>query len=145
MELKYFKLSEFDSPDLPGSGAKMCPVFLSALDNARGMYGKPMRITNGFRTKEYGKLLQQRGYEVATKSAHYVGAAADIACADTELIEMLNACWAAGFRRFGIMGGAIHVDSDATKPRPTMWDYSNTKGTARMKLARDWFNSKLKG
>ena len=68
----YFKLSEFDSPDLPGSGAKMCQVFLAALDSARGMYGKPMRITNGFRTKEYGKLLQQRGYEVATKSAHYV-------------------------------------------------------------------------
>ena len=73
----YFKLSEFDCPSLPGSGVKMCPVFLAALDNARGMYGKPMRITNGFRTKEYGKLLQQRGYEVATKSAHYVGAAAD--------------------------------------------------------------------
>ncbi len=50
-----------------------------------------------------------------------------------------------GFRRFGIMGGAIHVDSDATKPRPTMWDYSNTKGTARMKLAKQWFESKLKG
>ena len=145
MNLIYFKLSEFDSPDLPGSGAKMCPVFLQALDKARGLYGKPMSVTNGYRTKAYGKILQARGHQVATKSAHYVGAAADIACPDTELIEMLNACWAAGFRRFGIMGGAIHVDSDATKPRPTMWDYSNTKGTARMKLAQDWFNSKLKG
>jgi len=143
--MKYFKLEEFNSPDLPGSGSQMCPVFLFALDHARELYGKPMKITNGFRTKEYGKLLQQRGYEVATKSAHYVGAAADIACSDVDLIEMLNACWEVGFRRFGIMGGAIHVDSDATKPRPTMWDYSNTKGTARMKLAKQWFESKLKG
>ena len=143
--MTYFKLSEFDSPDLPGSGAKMCPVFLQALDNARGLYGKTMRITNGYRTKEYGQLLLKRGYEVAKNSAHYVGAAADIACDDADMIPMLDACWAYGFRRFGIMGGAIHVDSDATKPRPTMWDYSNTKGTARMKLARDWFNSKLKG
>lgn len=144
MNLQFFKLSEFDSPDAPGSGAKMCPVFLQALDRARGIYGKPMRITNGFRTKEYGKLLQQRGYQVATKSAHYVGAAADIACPDAELIEMLNALWSVGFRRFGIMGGAIHVDSDATKPRPTMWDYSNTKDTPRMRLAREWFNAKNK-
>jgi hypothetical protein len=140
----YFKISEFDSPDQPGSGAKMCPVFLQALDKARGLYGKPMKITNGYRTKEYGQLLLKRGYEVAKTSAHYVGAAADIACANTDLIEMLNACWACGFRRFGIMGGAIHVDSDATKPRPTMWDYKNTKGTARMKLAQEWFASKLK-
>ena len=144
MNLKFFKLSEFDSPDLPGSGSKMCAVFLQALDKARDTYGRPMRITNGYRTKEYGKLLQQRGYEVAKNSSHYFGCAADIACSDTDLIDMLNALWGVGFRRFGIMGGAIHVDSDATKPRPTMWDYSNTKGTQRVKMVREWFNTKLK-
>lgn len=143
--MTYFKTSEFDSPDWPGSGSRMCPVFLFALDAARGIYGKPMKITNGYRTKQYGQILLKRGYEVAKTSAHYVGAAADIACSDTDLVEMLNACWAVGFRRFGIMGGAIHVDSDATKPRPAMWDYKNTKETARMKLAQEWFASKLKG
>ena len=144
MFLTYFKPSEFDSPDKPGSGSKMCPVFLQALDKARTLYGKPMRITQGFRTRAYAKVLQARGYAVAKNSSHFYGCAADIACAETELIEMLNACWNAGIRRFGIMKGAIHIDSDAQKNRPTMWSYPNTDQTPIMKLAQNWFNSKLK-
>jgi len=39
MELKYFKLSEFDSPDEVGSGAKMSRGFLLTLDKIRADYG----------------------------------------------------------------------------------------------------------
>ena len=35
LELKYFKLFEFDSPDEPGSGSKMNINFLEKLDYAR--------------------------------------------------------------------------------------------------------------
>ena len=35
MNLKYFKLSEFDSPDEVGSGSKMNYTFLEKLDQAR--------------------------------------------------------------------------------------------------------------
>lgn len=121
----------------------MCPAFLHLLDEARFSYGKPMRITSGFRTKKYNQELAKRGYPSAKNSAHLYGCAVDVACPDTELIEMLNAFWSVGFRRFGIMGGAIHVDSDATKPRPNMWSYGN-EDTARWKMARDWFKAKLK-
>jgi len=34
MELKYFKLEEFDSPDVPGSGSYMDPELLLMLDEA---------------------------------------------------------------------------------------------------------------
>ena len=35
MRYKYFHISEFDSPDEPGSGAGMSPKFLKMLDEAR--------------------------------------------------------------------------------------------------------------
>jgi zinc D-Ala-D-Ala carboxypeptidase len=139
----YFKHPEFDTPGSPGTGKKMCPAFLYLLDAARAAYGKPMRITSGFRTKKYNQDLQRRGYSAAKNSSHLFGCAVDVACADTELIEMLNAFWSVGFRRFGIMGGAVHVDSDAQKPRPTMWSYGN-EDTARWKMAKEWFDSKIK-
>jgi len=75
----YFKHSEFDTPGSPGTGKKMCPAFLYLLDSARDVYGKPMRITSGFRTKEYNRDLQQRGYAAAKNSSHLFGCAADVA------------------------------------------------------------------
>ena len=35
--MKYFTYEEFDSPDLPGSGHEMQPIFLEKLDLARGL------------------------------------------------------------------------------------------------------------
>ena len=40
MSLKYFKLSEFESPDLPGVN-NMCPKFLKKLDEAQAIAGIP--------------------------------------------------------------------------------------------------------
>ena len=40
MELRYFKLEEFDSPDYPGSGEKFMDwEFLDCLDEARDIAG----------------------------------------------------------------------------------------------------------
>ena len=57
MTLKYFKLSEFDSPDEVGSGSKMNYTFLEKLDKARGLAEIPFKITSGYRTKEYNEDL----------------------------------------------------------------------------------------
>ena len=45
---KWFKMSEFDSPDQPGSGELMEPAVVQALDIARDIYGFPMKVTSGF-------------------------------------------------------------------------------------------------
>ena len=45
--MKYFKLSEFDSPDMVGSGEAMDKEFLSKLDQARSLCDIPFRITSG--------------------------------------------------------------------------------------------------
>ena len=48
--MKYFKLEEFDSPDLKGSGKNMKKDFLVKLDEARELAGIPFKINSGFRT-----------------------------------------------------------------------------------------------
>jgi hypothetical protein len=126
MQLKYFKPAEFDCPDMPGSGAKMQPAFLTLLDKARDIAGIIFRITSGYRTQSYAKKLRAKGYEVARSSSHFTGWAADIACTDAQLPIMLKALYAAGFRRFGIMKDAIHVDNDPSKPA-AVWKYKNTE------------------
>lgn len=121
MELKHFTLSEFDSPDEPGSGQKMNESFLFHLDIAREAYGAPMRITSGYRTEAHNRKVGG-----VSKSSHLTGHAADIAAPTIhEKAKMLVALFDAGFRRFGIMRTAIHVDNDPSKP-PAVWHYPNT-------------------
>ena len=90
----HFKLEEFDSPDLPGSGAEfMDEEFLNLLDRARDEAGVSFKITSGFRTPEYSIDLKKRGYPFI------------------------------GFRRIGIGKGFIHVDLDRAKVQDVVWVY----------------------
>ena len=49
--MKYFKLSEFDSPDMVGSGESMDQEFLSRLDQARSLADVPFKITRAIELK----------------------------------------------------------------------------------------------
>ena len=113
MTLKYFKLSEFDSPDLEGSGSNMNYTFLEKLDQARGLAGIPFKITSGFRTEAYQDDLTRRGYKTAKKgtSPHLKGLAADISVKDSrQRYIVINSLLLAGFTRLGIGDNFIHVD-----------------------------------
>ena len=57
MELKWFRLSEFDEPKKKGSGAKMSKDLLLMLDDLRNKFGKPMKITSGYRSESYNKKI----------------------------------------------------------------------------------------
>ena len=128
----FFKASEFDSRLEPGSGAKMHKDFLSKLNKARELYGKPIQVTSGFRVRADYDRLRRQGFEVSMTSAHFIGRAADVRPAsgvmDTwgEWEAFLEAMWAAGFRRFGIMANTLHVDDDPSKRSPATWRYNNT-------------------
>jgi zinc D-Ala-D-Ala carboxypeptidase len=119
MELKHFKLSEFDSPDAPGSGSNMKPEFLQRLDNARGLAGIPFKINSGFRTKARNAIVKG-----VKDSSHCYGYAADIHCIDLRnRLLMVKALLAAGFTRIGIADGFIHVDCDPQKSKEAIWLY----------------------
>ena len=131
--MKYFKKSEFDSPDVKGSNKNMDKEFLLFIDELRNRCGFPFRVTSGFRTKEYHNSLTERGYKTSPKSAHLKGLAADIALSDAnkrakfvfyamELTSELGLPFRVGLA--GKSGGNFaHIDIDTTKQSPRLWIY----------------------
>ena len=118
--MRYFKLKEFDSPDLPGSGQYMDPVFLQLLDKARAHAQIPFRISSGYRTKEHNKKVGG-----VDSSAHLKGLAADIVCNNSsDRFTIINALIFVGFTRIGVQKGFIHVDNDMTRISFVLWLYN---------------------
>ena len=119
LDLKYFKLSEFDSPDEIGSGYKMDKEFLMKLDYARGIAGIPFKITSGFRTKARNELVGGR-----VGSSHLKGLAVDIGYfGSRERYLILQSLMQMGITRFGIAKGFIHCDVDKSKDPDVIWLY----------------------
>lgn len=123
--MKHFTYTEFDSPDQVGSGKKMHPDILEMLDQARDKYDKPIRITSGYRTKEYNESLSARGYKASPNSSHLKGLAADIACTSSvDRYHLINCLLDVGFKRIGIANTFIHVDIDTEKANEVIWTYA---------------------
>ena len=145
MKIEYFKLSEFDARDahgnkIPGTGGQMRACTIEKCDKLRELYGKPLIVASGIRTPERNK--QVGGVK---NSSHLLGYAVDWKdIFDDYLIQFLDAAWAAGFRRFGIMATGIHTDDDPTKGSPAIWDYPTTTPRSRWQAAKIWFTKKLK-
>ena len=118
-EMRYFDISEFDSPDEPGSGQYMDDEFLEMLDNARHMAGIPFMINSGYRTKAHNREVGGK-----SNSAHLDGFAADIsATTSRERMWIVASLLEASFNRVGIGKTFIHVDNDPHKPEEVMWHY----------------------
>jgi len=121
---RYFDMAEFDDRTVPGSGENMQCSTVGMLDEARHRLGRPFRITSGFRTPERNKAVGG-----ATQSSHLTGYAVDIyAPTQEDKADLLRALFKVGFRRFGIMATAIHVDNDPDKAY-AVWSYPNTQPT----------------
>jgi hypothetical protein len=126
MEMKYFTLSEFDSPDLAGSGINMKAEFLQRIDNARAIANIPFKINSGFRTANHNKSLIAKGFQAAPDSAHLSGYAADIHIPNSgprERFIIINALLKAGFTRIGIAKTYVHCDCDPSKDKEVVWLY----------------------
>lgn len=120
-KLKNFKIAEFDSPDEPGSGAKMDEYFLKKLDRARDYAGIPFKINSGYRTQEHNLYVGGR-----FGSSHKKGLAADIAYTGSgERYTILNALMKVGINRLGIGNTFIHCDIDDKKDKYVIWTYKN--------------------
>lgn len=118
--LTHFKINEFDSPDVPGSGKKMRVTTLSMLDAARTSAAIPFRINSGFRTTKHNTSVGGQN-----NSAHTRGYACDIHAPTLEdQIKVVKAAREAGFNRFGIYATFVHVDNDPSKTPNVAWDKS---------------------
>jgi uncharacterized protein YcbK (DUF882 family) len=117
--MKYFKLSEFDSPDEPGSGSKMDPQFLLLLEEVREEAGIPFRVNSGYRTVARNKLDGGK-----PKSAHRKGKAADIdAQTNRARFKIVRAALTKDVRRIGIGKTFVHLDNDISLPQEVVWLY----------------------
>ena len=125
MQLKNFKLEEFDSPDFKGSGKNMDADFMQLLDRARTEAGIPFKINSGYRTESHNAKVGGKPKTNTSKgSSHMYGLAADIGCTDSVTRQkILTALITVGFTRAGIGQSFVHVDLDKDKPN-AIWLYS---------------------
>ena len=118
-KLKHFKLSEFDSPDEKGSGAKMDEKFLTKLDAAREIANEPFKINSGYRTPERNKKAGGK-----PNSSHLSGLACDIKITSSKhRYRVVEALMIVGFNRIGIADTFVHVDDDTSKVQEVIWTY----------------------
>ena len=127
-KLKWFSFSEFDcvkNGEVLATGKDNMDIsFLKKLDHARDIAGIPFKINSGFRTPEYNKYLESKGYKVAKNSPHMKGLAADISAKTSkQRYTILNALLKVGFKRIGFGETFIHCNTDETKSQEIVWTY----------------------
>lgn len=126
MRLRYFDISEFDSPDMPGSGSRMYRPTLYAIDEARSISGIPYIINSGVRTKSHNTEINgspTSSHVVEIDDPKSVCYAVDIKCLTGQArIAILTGLLLAGFKRIGIGKDFIHADNDPNKVN-SVWLY----------------------
>ena len=124
-DIRYFSPSEFDSPDLPGSGeTEMQLAFVARLDMARHLAGIPFHVNSGFRSQSHHDHLTAQGYHTAVDSPHLRGWAADIHVRNsTARFKIIDALLNVGFDRVGVAKTFIHCDMDPNKTPAVIWLY----------------------
>ena len=118
-KMKHFNYSEFDSPDVQGSGQMMNKLVLDMLDDVRDKFDKPIHINSGYRTPQHNEDVG--GTE---NSSHLRGFAVDIACNNSiDRFDLINCLLDVGFSRIGVAKTFIHADIDPDKSNGVMWTY----------------------
>ena len=118
--LKYFDISEFACHCGTPHDFKMDPVLLMRVDQLRGRFGKPLRVTSGYRCKKHNASEAVKG---APNSLHLFGMAVDLACERSEdQYELVKIAMSLGFTGIGIAKTFIHLDTRLLK-KGKLWTY----------------------
>jgi zinc D-Ala-D-Ala carboxypeptidase len=115
-----FKAAEFNCSHCGKN--EMKPDFMAKLQALRTTYGKPMRITSGYRCPQHPIEAKK-----AAPGAHASGCACDIGVEGVDAHALLTLALGAGFTGIGVQqkgtGRFIHLDTMTTGARPTIWSY----------------------
>ena len=100
----------------------MKPEFLSKLQELRNRYGKPMRVTSGYRCPDHPIEAKK-----STPGAHASGCACDIGVEGADAHALLKIAFELGFSGIGVQqkgsGRFIHLDTLKSTTRPMLWSY----------------------
>ena len=115
-----FSKKEFDCTHCGEN--QMTPEFMSKLQALRMKYGKPMRITSGYRCPEHPIEAKK-----AKPGAHSSGCACDVGVEGQDAYQLLKLAFQLGFTGIGVQqkgnGRFIHLDILDQPPRPNVWSY----------------------
>ena len=115
-----FKAEEFNCSHCGDN--KMTPEFMGKLQALRTAYGKPMRVTSGYRCPKHPIEAKK-----AAPGAHASGCACDIGVEGADAHRLLKLAMEMGFTGIGVQqkgaGRFLHLDTLATGVRPTVWSY----------------------
>ena len=121
---KYFSESEMACKCGCGQ-SPMDQDFMDKLDELREAYGKPMRITSGYRCPDHPIEAKK-----SKPGAHSSAKACDIGADRADAHEILRLAFTLGFKRIGVQqkgsGRFIHLDTATAEdgfPEPTVWSY----------------------
>lgn len=124
MDLKYFKIEDFDCPNEPGSGTLMDPDFLQLLDRAREISGTPFIINSGVRTPERNAAVGGRANSAHLSTREGGPCAVDIAVKGSrDRFLILKGLIEAGCHRIGIARTFIHADGAKDLDPEVTWLY----------------------
>lgn len=113
-----FAKAEFDCKETGENEIK--EMFLRMLQALRTAYGKPMRITSGYRSPKHSIEVKK-----AQPGTHAQGIACDIACTGSEAYELIALAVQIGFTGIGVSqksNGARFVHLDIAE-RQAVWSY----------------------
>ncbi|MEO5329959.1 MAG: D-Ala-D-Ala carboxypeptidase family metallohydrolase [Magnetococcus sp. THC-1_WYH] len=131
-EIRHFKRSEFVCRC--GCGVeRMDHGFVQFLDELREIYGKPMKITSGYRCPMHNAAVSKTGHV----GPHTTGLAVDIACHGYDALMLMRHAILMTDRGNGITGYGMsqkgplqsrfaHLDrlqNAPNSPRPWIWTY----------------------
>jgi len=120
-KIKYFDLSEFDSPDYTDSGDNMDINFVRKLDEAREIAGIPFKVNSGYRTPFHNTMV---GGVESSSHMNIPCCAVDIKAEDSRTrFLIISAAIQVGINRIGIGKNFIHLDADITKSQDVTWHY----------------------
>lgn len=118
--MNYFKDSEFECSHCGIS--KMEQGFIDKLNILRESYGKPLRVTSGYRCPQHPVEAKK-----ASSGAHTTGRAVDFAVQGEDAYKLLSLSMQMGFKGIGVQqkgsGRFIHLDDWDNPNRPTVWSY----------------------
>jgi uncharacterized protein YcbK (DUF882 family) len=116
-----FKAEEFKCQHCGADG--ITEPLVAKVQELRNRYGKPMRITSGYRCPKHPVEIVK-----TAPGAHSLGLAADIGVEGAEAYQVLKIALELGFTGIGVQqkgsGRFIHLDIRTGQlPTPAVWSY----------------------